>query len=141
VQTDSGLIQDNYIHDMGYRSGDHINGTTSNGGGALLTIRHNTIFNQIDQTDAVSLFEDFGSQHDRVIDDNLLAGGGYTIYGGANPGGAATSNIRITNNRISRMYYPNGGYYGPVTAFDPQGSGNVWSGNVWDDDPSVSIKL
>jgi hypothetical protein len=133
VQIDAGLIQDNYIHAMGYKPGDHVNGTTSNSGQAPLTIRHNTILNQVDQTDAVSLFEDFGTQHDRVIDNNLLAGGGYTIYGGANPGGAQTSNIKITNNRISTIYYPHGGYYGPVTAYDPHAPGNTWTGNVWDE--------
>jgi hypothetical protein len=132
VQMDSGLLRDSYIHDMGYRSGDHTNGTTSNSGGDLLTIDHNTILNAQDQTDAVSLFEDFGAQYNRVISNNLLAGGGYSIYGGANSGGQPTSNIKITNNRISTVYYPKGGYYGPLAAFDSSGSGNVWSGNVWD---------
>ena len=133
VQMESGLIQDNYIHDMGYKSGDHLNGITSNGSTALLTIRHNTVLNSFDQTDAISLFEDFGVQANRTIDNNLVAGGGYTIYGGANPGGAATSNIHITNNRFSRLYYPNGGSYGPVTAYAPGGAGNTWTGNIWDD--------
>jgi hypothetical protein len=132
VQTDSGLIADNYIHDLGFAEGDHLNGTTSNAGGTLLTISHNTVLNSRDQTDAVSLFEDFGTQSDRVIDDNLLAGGGYTIYGGANPGGKATSNIKITNNRISTIYFSDGGAFGPLAAFDFDGPGNVFSGNVWD---------
>jgi Domain of unknown function (DUF4082)/Right handed beta helix region len=133
IQVDSGLVQDNYIHDLGFKSGDHLNGTTSNAGNGPLTLRHNTVFNSFQQTDAISLFEDFGTQKNRVIDNNLMAGGGYTLYGGANPGGAATSNIKVTNNHFSRMYFPNGGYYGPVTAFDADGSGNEWSGNVWDE--------
>ena len=133
VQVESGLIQDNYIHDLGYKDGDHVNGTTSNGGSRALTLRHNTVFNQYDQTDAISLFQDFGPQANRVIDNNLLAGGGYTIYAGANPGKANTAtNIKVTNNRISRMYYPNGGSYGPVTAYT-SGGGNTWTGNIWDD--------
>jgi hypothetical protein len=81
------------------------------------------VFNSQPQTDAISLFQDFGTQTNRVIDNNLVAGGGYTIYGGANPGGAQTSNIRITNNRFSRIYFPRGGYYGHATAFDPSGPG------------------
>jgi hypothetical protein len=137
VQIDSGLIQDNYIHDMGIAPGDHINGITSNSSNGLLTIKHNTVLNQFDQTDAISLFEDFGAQVNRVIDSNLVAGGGYTIYGGANPGGAATSNIRITNNRFARLYYAQAGYFGSATAFSPSGSGNVWSGNIWDDSGSA----
>jgi len=133
VQIDSGLVQDNYIHDMGYKDGDHLNGTTSNGGTSLLTLRHNTVLNQFGQTDAISLFEDFGVQANRVIDNNLLAGGGYTVYAGQNAGGPAATGIVVTNNRFSRLYYPQGGYYGPVAAWNPTGSGNTWTGNTWDD--------
>lgn len=133
VQIDQGLVQGNYIHDLGYQAGDHLNGTTSNGGTALLTLDHNTVLNSFGQTDAISLFEDFGVQANRVISNNLLAGGGYTLYGGANPGGAQTSGIKVVGNRFSRGYFPAGGAYGPVTAFDPAGPGNVWTGNTWDD--------
>lgn len=132
VQMDRGLIADNYIHDLTAPPGAHVNGTTSNGGTSSLVIRHNTVLNSHDQTDAVSLFEDFGAQANKTITDNLLAGGGYTIYGGANAGGQPTSNIKITNNRISRIYFPNGGAFGPLAAFDASGPGNVFSGNVWD---------
>ena len=134
IQLDSGLIKDNYIHDLGLIAGDHINGTTANGGNLnQLTVSHNTVFNQFDQTDAISLFEDFGVQANKVIDNNLIAGGGYSIYGGQNSGGIPTYNIQVTNNRFSRLYFPNGGYYGPATAWNTSGAGNVWSGNVWDD--------
>jgi len=133
VQMDVGLIEDNYIHDLGYTSGDHVNGTTSNGGSRQLTIRHNTIFNPHAQTDAISLFQDFSKQSNRVIDNNLVAGGGYSIYAGANEGKAAgATNISVTKNRISRIYFPKGGYYGWATAYTSGGS-NSWSGNVWDD--------
>ena len=133
VQTDQGLIEDNYIHDLAFTGDDHVNGTTSNGGKTLLTIRHNTVFNPQTQTDAISLFQDFGAQGNRVIYDNLLAGGGYTIYAGANTGKAATAtNIAVTNNRISRIYFPNGGYFGYATAYANSG-GNSWTGNIWDD--------
>lgn len=133
VQVDCGLIQDNFIHDLGYTSGDHVNGTTSNGGSTQLVIRHNTVFNPHSQTDAISLFQDFSAQSNRIIDNNLMAGGGYTLYAGANPGKESTAtNISVTNNRFSRMYYPNGGSYGPATAYR-SGGGNVWSGNIWDD--------
>jgi hypothetical protein len=132
IQTHEGLIADNYIHDMAYQTGDHLNGTTSNGSTDPLTIRHNTIFNQYEQTDAVSLFQDFGLEANRTITDNLLAGGGYTIYGGGGTFGT-THNIVITDNRISRIFFPRGGSYGPVAHFENSGPGNVWSGNVWDD--------
>lgn len=134
IQLSAGVVEDNYIHDMGYTDGDHLNGFTSNAGRPQgLTVDHNTILDQMDQTDAISLFEDFGAQFDAVIENNLIAGGSYTLYAGANTGGQATYNIRVIDNRFSRVYYRTGGVFGPVAAYDPGGSGNVWQGNVWDD--------
>jgi hypothetical protein len=132
IQLESGTVEKNYIHDLGYTDGDHVNGTTSNGGSQLLILRGNTIFNPHDQTDAISLFQDFGGQANRQIIGNLLAGGGYTIYAGAGPGKAATSGIVVRDNRIARLFYSRGGYFGPGTAYS-SGAGNEWSGNVWDD--------
>jgi len=133
VQLEAGLVQDSYIHNTGYITGDHVNGVTSNGGGAgLLTVQHNTILINRGQTDAVGLFEDFGVQQNRVITGNLVAGGAYSIYGGQNSGGAPTSNITVTGNRFSSIYYPHGGAYGPAAYFSSTGQGNTWSGNTWD---------
>jgi phage baseplate assembly protein gpV len=131
IQIFSGLIQGNYIHDMRFINGDHVNGITSNGGTTPLTIEHNTVLVNNSQTDAIGLFEDFGVEANVLITNNLVGGGGYAIYGGQNSGGPATHNIRITNNRFSRTYYPQSGYFGPATAFNLSGSGNEWSGNTW----------
>jgi Right handed beta helix region len=138
VQIGEGQIADNYIHDPGFRPGDHINGITSNGGRTTpLTVEHNTVFVNFAQSDAISLFEDYGIQANRVISDNLLAGGAYTIYGGQGSKGTPF-NIRITNNRIATIYFARGGNWGPVAHYDAQGLGNTWTGNVWDD-TGVSI--
>jgi len=130
VQIYQGLIQGNYIHDMGFIAGDHTNGITVSGGSTPLTIQHNTVLVNAGQCDAISLFQDTVAEANKVIKDNLLAGGGYTIYGGEGSKGPA-SNIIIENNRISDLFYPAGGFYGPLAYFAP-GDGNVWSGNVWD---------
>jgi hypothetical protein len=129
VQTAQGTIADNYIHDLKLSSGDHMNGTTANGGTDPMTIKHNTIFNSYDQTDAISIFQDFGIAANVLITNNYLAGGGYTIYGGGGSYGTAT-NIRVTNNRISDHYYANGGYWGWMAHYDNAGSGNVCTGNI-----------
>jgi hypothetical protein len=131
VQIGSGVIAGNYIHSMGFKSGDHVNGVTVNGSTTPLTIRHNTVFVNLDQTDAISLFEDFGVEANKLIKDNLVAGGDYSIYGGAKSGGPQSYNIRIIGNRFSRKYYSNGGQFGPAAYFD-SGRGNIWSGNIWD---------
>jgi Right handed beta helix region len=135
IQMGSGLIRDNYIHDLAMVSGDHVNGITSNGSSQRLVIEHNTVLNHFNQTDAIGLFQDFGVEADRLITGNLLAGGGYTIYGGDGPFGR-THDIRIVGNRISRLYFPSGGSYGPLAYFDDSGDGNTWMGNVWDEDAS-----
>jgi len=131
VQIPEGLIEGNYIHNMGMIPGDHVNGITVNGSTTPLTIKGNTILVHLDQTDAVSLFQDFGLEANKTIENNLLAGGSYTIYGGDGQYGA-TSGIVITGNRISTIYYPHGGTYGPVAYFTSSGTGNSWSGNTWD---------
>jgi hypothetical protein len=71
----------------------------------------------------------FGLNHEFKIWAMTLPRG-YAIDGGANSGGKQTSNIKITNNRFSRLYFPQCGYYGPFTAFDSSGPGNAWSGMI-----------
>jgi hypothetical protein len=133
ISTSSGLIADNYIHSPKYFPGDHIDGIQSNSGpgsGQTLVIRHNTIIIDYEQTACIALFQDFGLQHSAVIENNLLAGGGYSIYGGAGKYGKS-HNIRVINNKFSRQVYRNGGNFGPVAYWDGDGSGNVWQGNTW----------
>jgi hypothetical protein len=132
IQVSTGLVEGNYIHDPGYVSGDHTNGFYVNGGTEPLTIEGNTIFNNQAQTDAINL--DAGSAGvavaNKTVENNFLAGGGYTIYGGtalSNP----TSNILIENNRFGQQFNPQSGTFGAV-AYYSSGSGNVWSGNIWD---------
>ena len=133
IQLYIGLIEGNYVHDLTPSDpSSHLNGTTSNGSTTPLTIEHNTVFNPNGQTDAISLFEDFGVEANVLITGNLVAGGGYAIYGGQNAGGPQAYNIRITDNRFSTIYYPQCGAFGYITAFDDSAPGNDWSGNIWD---------
>jgi hypothetical protein len=132
VQVSAGLVTGNYIHAPGYIAGDHTNGVIADGGSGPLTIYHNTILNNLSQTDAISIntMNIAGPVMNKIIEDNLLAGGGYPIYGGT-AFGHATSGILIENNRFAQAFYPKGGQFGPVAYFNPSGKGNVWSGNAW----------
>lgn len=127
-----GLIEGNYIHDMGSDAGGaHINGVQLGAGdGSLMTIRRNTILNELAQTDAIMLANDDGAQRNRVITGNLIGGGGYTFYGSGSVSGSATG-ITFTDNQITTRFFPRGGYWGPVAYW--KASGNVWSGNTWAD--------
>jgi hypothetical protein len=128
VQGENIVMTNSYIHALANPPGAHVDGFQCNSSCGV-TLRHNTILNSWEQTAAIALFADFGTPRNSTIEDNLLAGGGYTVYGGS---GAATG-IRVVGNRFARTYFAKGGYYGPVTDFATGNSGNVWSGNVWDD--------
>ena len=132
VQISTGLIVGNYIHDPGFIYGDHTNGIAAGMTAEPLTIYGNTVFIGLGQTDDISLNASRSGQDvaNKIVVGNLLAGGGYSIYGG-NGRNDPTSNIVIKDNEFGKLYYPLGGHYGPVAYFDPTGSGNVWSGNVW----------
>jgi hypothetical protein len=132
VSSGGGLVQDSYIHDMAQKPGlSHDVGVASNGTGGM-TIIHNTIFNQLEQTAAIAFYQDFDVQKDNLVQDNLVAGGGYCLYGGKGEKGT-TSNIRFVNNRLSRKYNKNCGYYGVIASWSENDPGNQWSGNYWDD--------
>jgi hypothetical protein len=134
IQLSAGTVTGNYVHDLKMDAGDHVNGIVSDAGVAAgLAITGNTVFNPIAQTDDIALFEDFGQQLNATVTGNLLSGGGYEIYGGANTGKWTPAGIVITGNRFAATYYPNGGSYGPAAAVATSGTnGNTWSGNTWD---------
>ena len=133
IQISTGLVDGNYIHNPGYVAGDHTNGFYTAGGTRPLTIQNNTIFVNMGQTDAINL--DAGTSGvpvaNKTVQNNFLAGGAYTIYGGTALGNP-TSNIVIKGNRFGQHFYPKSGYYGPVAYFSATGTGNIWSGNFWD---------
>jgi hypothetical protein len=131
VSSGGGVVQDSYIHDMAQVPGlSHDVGVASNGSGGM-SVLHNTIFNQYDQTATVAFYQDFGTQQNDLVQNNLLAGGGYCVYGGTGTKGG-TSNIRFINNRFSQKYHANCGYYGVVASFNRNDPGNAWTGNYWD---------
>lgn len=102
------------------------------GGSGQLTVHHDTMLNPQDQTAVVFASVDFGDQTQLTITDNLMAGGGYMIYGGASGGGGKVLGpVTVTGNRFSRIYYRNGGSYGVDAYFNK--SVTTWSGNCWDE--------
>ena len=139
ILTEQGLIEDSYLHDPKYYSGDHtdmIMCTSGPPSGATLVIRNNTVINTLEQTGAIALFQDFGVVRNVTVEGNFLAGGGYSLYGGAGAKGTS-SNIKVIGNVFSRDVWAKGGYNGPVAYWDKNGSGNEWKNNVWEDGKTV----
>jgi len=136
---DTWNIHDNYIfnpRDAGTGStGDHTDCIILLSGSQNLTVNHNNIDNRLGQTDCIALFNNPGSGvHKNVrITNNMMAGGGFCMYGGAaNPPDTGHVNGGIfTGNRFSTKYAANAGGFGPYTA-DPRSNGGTnitWSDN------------
>jgi len=148
IQVYAGELRDNYVHDLvcNVAYGDHANGIVVGGGTAAMLIRNNTVLNGNGQTSCIALFQDHAPPAiaNKTISNNLLAGGGYCIYGGqsgAQYAGLPASNIVVTDNVISTVYYAEGGAFGPAIYYAPGNSGNEWSGNVWHDGPNEGIAI
>jgi hypothetical protein len=114
----------------GSSSPPHFDGYSTDGGSNQV-YDHNTIRNPCSQTSAILISSNSGSVSKVSITDNLLDGGGYTLYCAATSPGVSGGET-VTGNRIARNYRPQGGYYGPV-AYCSGGGVTSWGGNVWDD--------
>ncbi len=143
IQVYAGDVLDNYVHDLvcNVAYGDHVNGIAIGGGTSAVLIQNNTVLNRNGQTSCIALLQDNAPPAiaNKTITKNLLAGGGYCIYGGqsgAQYAGLPASNIVISDNVISTVYYADGGAFGPVIYFAPGNSGNEWTGNLWYDGPN-----
>jgi hypothetical protein len=118
-------IQDNYIHDLGGDSGSHYDGIQVDGGASNLKIAHNTIINDHGQTSAIMIDDEFGANNHVTVDNNIMVGGGYTIYVTGDHGNG-TTDVSVTNNHMGEGYY---GYMSIVSA-NPTMSGNVHDGDA-----------
>jgi hypothetical protein len=123
VARDRVTVQDSLLYAVA-------TGISDQGGVSGVTIAHNAITSTGRGEAAIALYTNSGPLATVSVDDNLLAGGNYTLYAG---GGNGSHDIRVTRNHFSRSVSAKGGFFGPVTAWDPRARGNVWSGNVWDD--------
>jgi len=117
-------LVDSYIHDIYEGATGHGDGLQS-ANGSNLTITHNTIYAN-NTTSAININNSSGgpTTTNTTISYNLLAGGAYTLYCPI----PASVNFKILSNRFSRLFYPNGGTYGPQADCqdESQTTGNVW---------------
>jgi hypothetical protein len=122
-------VQDSYIHDLTQTGADpHTDGIQITPVGHDIHIVHNTIYaftNGVDGTSAI--IEPDADLTNVWIQDNLVAGGAYTIYCRANDK-SYPSSWHMLNNHFSTIEHATVGAYGPMT--DCLGEPNV-SGNVY----------
>ena len=113
------LIQDNYIHDMQASGAPHYDGIEINGGGDV-TIRHNTVINDFTYVSAVMINNDFEPVWNVVVDNNYLAGGGYTVYSDGRFDGGAISGVSFTNNLMGEGTWGYAGFWNSSPAWSGQ---------------------
>jgi hypothetical protein len=110
---------------FGCADGPHYDGFQSDGG-SNITIRHNTIRIPCGQTSAILMSTNTSGIRDVSVENNLMAGGGYTLYCDAGPNLGGTN--RFTGNRFANTYFPRAGYWGATTGCESY----PFTGNVWD---------
>jgi hypothetical protein len=122
-------VRDSWIHGLTGGADGHFDGFQFGQGGGNVVIERNTIDNPNSQTSAIIMWDEENPQNaDVLIQNNLLAGGGYTLYCGKF--GTAV-NVKILGNRFAT------GFYGNST--NCAAGGEVWSGNVYDFDGSTIL--
>lgn len=118
----------------------------SSGNPGPMVLEHNTMLNPVDQTAVV--FVDRRRHDDLRITENLIAGGGYTIYAGVDSRRQSVTGNRFSTafRRVGQDTYTRGpwpipkvcvpgraaGCFGTLT-FAPRPSQLTWAGNYWDD--------
>ncbi len=133
---DNASVVDSWTHDFVMTPGSHGAGIgEGQGQGNHSRIIHNNIqCNRLPGqqqvcSSALSLYDE-PTLNDVLVQNNLFnAIDGYCTYGGGPQG----TNIRYIDNLFGKKFHSGCGSYGPVTAFYSGNTGNVWSGNAWQD--------
>lgn len=105
---DGFTVEDSYFHDLTpLTANGHMDGFQTEGGKNGV-IRHNTYDMSADATSAVAIWNSLKSSSDILVERNLMAGGGATVYAEdydpseASPqGGFSVTNVRFENNTFS----------------------------------------
>lgn len=130
-----GTITDSYCFGGAKFDDEHDECIYTDGGGAGIRVVHDTLINANPwQTAAVFIDSPDGSGSDGTstidIENSLLAGGGYCLYGGEGSGGTHhTGPETIRDDRFANVYFSQCGQFG-ATAYMP--ADVSWFGNVWD---------
>jgi hypothetical protein len=148
----SCVVQDSYLHGQYIQpnSNWHLGGFLSDGGGPI-TLTHNYVI--CDQqavygtdggcTGDINLIPNFATAHDVTVDHNLMGANihsAFCTYGGDRHDGNGFpygNHIVYTNNIFQRGSNNLCAGYGPVAGYGIGNTGNVWTGNVWDNGGTV----
>ena len=122
-------VVDSYIHDLGVGGDTHSDDLQCSGCGNVV-VKHNTLIAAGAQTSVLQLGNEFVPINGVLFEDNVVAGGGFTIFGGDSDRFSNVTGIRIVNNRFGRRLYPQ---LRDLRRRVYVGWATEWSGNVWQD--------
>lgn len=140
------VIEDSWVHGQGGDPGGdaHFSGIRMS---QNTTLRHNTITCEADRgpgtgcSAGLTGYGDTATVQNNLIENNRFIGGDSTMcaYGGSSPSKPYpnANNIRFINNVFVKGPSGKCGNLGAVASFDPNATGNVWSGNTWDDGTTI----
>ncbi len=140
----SFTVENSYIHDLynsaaahtdgfQFASGHIVNGQVASGS-LNVTINHNTIFGMgADGSFGTSaIISNRGGDTNVLIENNLLAGGAFTLYCEQ---GTKGNNYRVINNTFTRKFSQKVGFYGDSTDC----SDETQSGNIYDSGQTTAL--
>jgi len=122
--TGSAVIKDNYIHDLNASGSPHYDGIQIDGGVSNVTISDNTVIAPSGGVSAIMIDNYWGPISNISVSNNLLAGGGFTVYSADAFSGGPVTGVSFTNNHMASGQY---GYTSFYTT-NPTYSGNVNDG-------------
>lgn len=146
-------IQDSWLHGQQLQGAQHGSGLREE---QFTTATHNVLvcdFPIVDDNTSLGCsadltgYADFAPIHDNTIRRNLFLASitsSFCAYGGASgPKPFSNDPLNATNQKFIENVFQRGangncGYYGPITDFAVGRTGNVWSGNVWDNGGTVN---
>jgi hypothetical protein len=125
-------VEDSYLHDPIHydpATDPHTDTIQIPAGASNITIRHNRIYGDyVNQSSfGTSAITIGGGTSSILVDNNVLAGGGYTLYCDQENHGGPSTNTAYRNNRFSRVFVSTVGGFGPWSdCTDEVISGNVY---------------
>ncbi len=121
--TSPTLIENNYIHDLQASGSPHYDVIQIDGNVSNVTITHNTLINQNNETSSVMIDNYFGPLSNINVYNNILSGGDFTVYVDGHFNSNPITGVSITNNHMGA------GIYGYT---DFNGTNPTYTGNVND---------
>jgi len=135
------VIEESYLHDNHHNDGSHQTCVSTDGPASAIIIRKNHMDSGTDpgNSAALSIYGSNGQPDDILVEDNFFNNNGsYCTYGGSvSTKEFQGTNITYQRNAFGRKYNEFCGISGPVASFNPNGEGNLWVDNYWEDDDTT----